>query len=122
MAERGSTKNGAELDDQLRHETQGLVQGQGGTGHVEEDRQAESLPDDTDPAEVRAASGVSGDLVDDATPSAADAPLAGDADDTLSEGAAGPTADPVVHSTETAGADADDATGGSGTTDGGGAR
>jgi len=103
VAERGSTTTGPRLDDELRHETQGLVQGQGGTAHVEEDRQPESLPDDTDSPEVQDAAGVTGDLVDDRVDAQADAPLAGDVDDTLSEGAAGPTADPVVHSTGSTG-------------------
>jgi len=35
------------MDDQLRHETEGLVNGVGDT-HVEPFRQTEPLPDDTD--------------------------------------------------------------------------
>ena len=112
MIERGNTTHDPEQDEQLRHEAQGIVQGQGGVGHVDEARQTEPLPDDTDSPEVQQASGIDGGLVDDVTdstsgPSIADATDTGtDAGDaagtgTLSETAAGLTADPVVHTTET---------------------
>ncbi len=64
MSERGNTTHNPRLDDELKHETQGLVQGHIGAGHVEEFRQTEPLPDDTDDAEVVAASGVEGGLID----------------------------------------------------------
>lgn len=52
MAERGNTKHGSNLDDQMKHETQGAVQGNQ-PAHAEEFRETEPFPDDTDPAEVR---------------------------------------------------------------------
>lgn len=60
--ERGSTKHGPHLDDELKHETQALRQG-GRPGHVEEWREGEPSPDDTDPQEVR-------DAVREASPDA----------------------------------------------------
>lgn len=113
MIERGNTKHDPEQDQQLKHEAQGIVQGQGGPGHIEEWRQTEPLPDDTDSAEVQDAMGLTGALTGDVTDSAADPSIASsDQTDTLTDGAAGPTADPVVHSTETS-ADAEtDAEGG----------
>jgi hypothetical protein len=54
MAERGNTTHGQELDDQLKHETQGMVRGNQ-PAHAEEFRETEPFPDDTDPAEVQAA-------------------------------------------------------------------
>ena len=45
--QRGNTTHGPHMDDQLRHETEGLVNGVGDT-HVEPFRQTEPLPDDTD--------------------------------------------------------------------------
>jgi len=54
MAERGNTTHGSELDDQMKHETQALRQGNR-SGHVEEFRETEPLPDDTDSQEVREA-------------------------------------------------------------------
>jgi len=103
VIERGNTKHDPEHDEQLRHEAQGIVQGRGGVGHVDEARQTEPLTDDTDSPEVVQAAGIDGGLADDVTdstpgPSVADAE--GD-DDTLSETAAGLTADPVVLTTET---------------------
>lgn len=54
MVERGNTTHGPALDDQMQHETQGLRQG-GRSGHAEEWRETEPLPDDTDSREVREA-------------------------------------------------------------------
>ena len=54
MVERGNAKHGSELDDQMKHETQALRQGSR-SGHVEEFRETEPLPDDTDSQEVREA-------------------------------------------------------------------
>jgi hypothetical protein len=105
VIERGNTKHDPEQDEQLRHEAQGLVQGQGGVGHVDGARQTEPLPDDTDSPEVVQAAGIDGGLADDVTDSTPGPSIAdgdGDADDdTLSETAAGLTADPVVLTTET---------------------
>jgi hypothetical protein len=52
MAERGNTKHGQELDDQMKHEAQGVVHGDQ-AAHVEEARETEPFVDDTDSAEVR---------------------------------------------------------------------
>jgi hypothetical protein len=103
VIERGNTKHDPEQDEQLRHEAQGIVQGRGGVGHVDEARQTEPLPDDTDSPEVVQAARIDGGLADDvtdSTPGASVADAEGD-DDTLSETAAGLTADPVVLTTET---------------------
>ena len=54
MAERGSSKHGPGLDDQMKHETDGMVKGNQ-PAHVEEFRETEPFPDDTDSAEVQAA-------------------------------------------------------------------
>lgn len=54
MVERGNTTHGPALDDQMQHETQALGQG-GRSGHAEEWRETEPLPDDTDSREVREA-------------------------------------------------------------------
>ena len=54
MAERGSDKHGPHLDDQMKHEDQGLIQGNQ-PPHAEEWRDSEPLPDDTDSPEVREA-------------------------------------------------------------------
>ncbi|PZE86182.1 hypothetical protein [Curtobacterium sp. MCBD17_032] len=71
MSERGNTTHNPELDDQLAHEAQSIVQGHGSNAHVEEFRQSEPVPDDTDDAETVRASGYDGDLegalVDDST-------------------------------------------------------
>jgi len=102
VIERGNTTHDPEQDEQLRHEAQGIVQGQGGVGHVDEARQTEPLPDDTDSPEVGQALGIDGGLVDDVTDSTPGPLMAdGDDEDTLSETAAGLTADPVVLTTET---------------------
>lgn len=47
MAERGNTTHGPNLDDQLKHETQGLVQGNHPT-RAEEWREAETIDDGED--------------------------------------------------------------------------
>jgi hypothetical protein len=54
MAERGNTKHGANLDDELKHEAQPAVHGNK-PPHTEEWRETEPFPDDTDPAEVQEA-------------------------------------------------------------------
>ena len=54
MAERGNTTHGPNLDDELKHETQGMVQGNQ-PAHAEEWRETEPFPDDTDPAAVQEA-------------------------------------------------------------------
>lgn len=69
MTDRGNSTHGPELDDQLAHEAQSIVQGHGSNAHVEEFRQAEPVPDDTDDAETVTASGYDGEgegsLLDD---------------------------------------------------------
>jgi hypothetical protein len=52
MIERGNTTHGPHVDDQMKHEAQALRQG-GRTGHVEEFRETEPAPDDTDSQEIR---------------------------------------------------------------------
>lgn len=52
MAERGNTKHGANPDDELQHETQGMVRGNQ-PAHAEEWRETEPFPDETDSAEVQ---------------------------------------------------------------------
>lgn len=55
MAERGNTTHGPNLDDQLKHETQGLIQGNHPT-RAEEWREAETVDDgeNTGPADTDA--------------------------------------------------------------------
>ena len=67
MTERGNTTHRPELDEQLAHEAQSIVQGHGSNAHVEEFRQSEAVPDDTDDDETVAASGYEGSLQDDTT-------------------------------------------------------
>ncbi len=55
--ERGNTKHGPRLDEEMEHETRGMVQGHGGSPHVEPFRETEPLPDDTDSAETQDAFG-----------------------------------------------------------------
>ena len=62
MTERGNTTHRPELDEQLAHEAQSIVQGHGSNAHVEEFRQSEPVPDDTDDAETVTASGYDGEL------------------------------------------------------------
>lgn len=52
--QRGSTKHGPALDEQLEQETRGLVQGHGDP-HAEPFRETEPLPDDTDAKDVERA-------------------------------------------------------------------
>ncbi|WP_309106319.1 hypothetical protein [Arthrobacter sp.] len=52
MVERGNTTHGPALDDKMKQETQALHQGKR-SGHVEEWRETEPLPDDTDSQETR---------------------------------------------------------------------
>ena len=52
MVERGNTTHGPALDDKMQQETQALRQGNR-SGHVEEWRETEPLPDDTDSPEIR---------------------------------------------------------------------
>lgn len=60
-SERGNSKHGPQLDEQMEQETRGMVQGHGAP-HVEPFRETEPLPDDTDPEEVeRAFRGVRGE-------------------------------------------------------------
>ncbi|MCZ2403793.1 hypothetical protein IV498_11495 [Paenarthrobacter sp. Z7-10] len=54
MAERGNTTHSPQLDDKMKQETQAMTQGNQ-PGHVEEWRETEPMPDDTDPEEVRQA-------------------------------------------------------------------
>jgi hypothetical protein len=54
MAERGNTTHGPTLDDKMKQETQGMVQGNQ-PAHAEELRETEPFPDDTDPTEVQEA-------------------------------------------------------------------
>ncbi|KAA9087208.1 hypothetical protein [Microbacterium radiodurans] len=54
-AQRGNTKHGPALDEELEQESRGMVQGAAGTAHAEPFRETEPLPDDTDsPAVERA--------------------------------------------------------------------
>jgi hypothetical protein len=53
--QRGNTKHGPALDEQMEQETRAMVQGHGGTPHVEPFRETEPLPDDTDPSDVERA-------------------------------------------------------------------
>ncbi len=90
MTDRGNTTHSPEVDEQLAHEAQSIVQGHGSNAHVEEFRQSEPVPDDTDGPETVAASGYAGEgegtLVDDTTDTTAvadpDVPEA-DADGTV---------------------------------------
>lgn len=45
--QRGNTKHGPQLDEQMEQETRGMVQGHG-SPHAEPFRETEPLPDDTD--------------------------------------------------------------------------
>jgi len=53
-AQRGNTKHGPALDDQMEQESRGMVQGHG-RPHAEEFRETEPLPDETDAVEVEQA-------------------------------------------------------------------
>jgi hypothetical protein len=61
MSEQGTNHANPKLDDERKHEAQPIVQGHG-PSHVEEWRQTVPYPDDTDPQEVQAASGIQGPL------------------------------------------------------------
>ncbi|WP_378147807.1 hypothetical protein ACFJGV_06715 [Cnuibacter sp. UC19_7] len=63
--ERGNTTHGARVDDELEKEDRAFVQGHPSPSHVEEFRQTEGFPDDTDPEETDVAAGMTGELVDD---------------------------------------------------------
>lgn len=52
--QRGNSTHGPELDEQMKQETRGMVQGHG-SPHAEPFRETEPLPDDTDEAEVERA-------------------------------------------------------------------
>lgn len=51
-AQRGNTKHGPNLDEQMEQETHGLVRGHGDP-HAEPFRETEPMPDDTDDPTVR---------------------------------------------------------------------
>jgi hypothetical protein len=53
-AQRGNTTHGPALDEQLERESRGLVQGTT-PPHVEQFRETEPLPDDTDDEQTRRA-------------------------------------------------------------------
>lgn len=57
MIERGSSKHGPHVDDEMKHEMLGVVKG-GKPAHVEEWRQTEPFPDETDDADTQAAVGL----------------------------------------------------------------
>lgn len=80
MTDRGSSTNGPRIDDELAHEAQSIVQGHGSHAHVEEFRQSEAVPDDTDDDETVAASGYEGSLQDDPTDTTAGSPTAAGSD------------------------------------------
>ncbi|GAB3617659.1 hypothetical protein GCM10027416_22160 [Okibacterium endophyticum] len=63
MSERGNSTHGPRQDDEMKYEAQPIVQGHG-QSHVEEWRQSEPMPDDTDSDEIVAASGVDGEEAD----------------------------------------------------------
>lgn len=50
-SQRGNTKHGPNLDEQMEQETRGMVQGHG-SPHAEPFRETEPLPDDTDNPET----------------------------------------------------------------------
>lgn len=53
--QRGSTKHGPELDEEMKQESRGMVLGHPGRPHAEPFRETEPLPDDTDADEVERA-------------------------------------------------------------------
>lgn len=79
MIERGSNKHGPHLDDEMKHEVEGTVRG-GRPAHVEDFRQTEPFPDDTDSPEVQAAVNPEGVAREDAEGAARD-----DAEESSSE-------------------------------------
>ena len=102
MTDRGNSTHGPELDDQLAHEAQSIVQGHGSNAHVEEFRQSEPVPDDTDGPETVAASGYDGELEGELQDDTTDVLPEDDADraDPLPTGE-GDGADATVYRTET---------------------
>ncbi|MBO0982077.1 hypothetical protein [Microbacterium sp. SD291] len=52
--QRGNTKHGPNLDEQMEQESRGMVQGHG-SPHAEPFRESEPLPDDTDQDDVERA-------------------------------------------------------------------
>ena len=52
--QRGNSKHGPHVDEQLEQESRGIVQGHG-SAHVEAFRETEPLPDDTDEADTERA-------------------------------------------------------------------
>ena len=54
MIERGSDKHGPHVDDEMKHESEGDIQG-GRPAHAEEWKDKEPFPDETDDVETRAA-------------------------------------------------------------------
>ncbi|GAT73542.1 hypothetical protein MHM582_2036 [Microbacterium sp. HM58-2] len=52
--QRGNTKHGPELDEQMEQESRGMVQGHG-SPHAEPFRETEPLPDDTDDPDIERA-------------------------------------------------------------------
>ncbi|HEY8588241.1 MAG TPA: hypothetical protein VIL55_01695 [Naasia sp.] len=61
MSSQGSNTHNPQLDEQMKHEAQPIVQGHG-PSHVEEWRQTVAYPDDTDSPEAVRASGIDGRL------------------------------------------------------------
>ena len=103
MSERGNTTHGPRQDEELKHEAQSFVQGHG-PSHVEEWRQTEPMPDDTDDAEVVAASGIDGEERD-AGDTVSDPAASGRTDAAAPTDAGG---DAIVYSTETGGIGSED--------------
>jgi len=75
--QRGNTKHGPQLDEQMEQETRGMVQGHG-SPHAEPFRETEPLPDDTDDASTERAfrNDESGEHATEADADAADAQAA----------------------------------------------
>lgn len=107
MSDQGTNRHNPQLDDELKHESQGLVQGQGGPGHVEEWRQTVGMPDDTDSTEAAEAFRLDGRLQDAPDTTRGDAtggdaqPPASDAGSSVGPDGDFATADRLAYSTET---------------------
>ena len=69
MAERGNSTHGRRLDDEMKTETQGLTKNTL-PDHVEEWRQPEPMPDDTDSDDVLEAMNPNGSGAGEADPAA----------------------------------------------------
>lgn len=67
MSGQGTNKHGPEQDEYLKHEAQPFTQGAPAPAHVEEFRQVDGFPDDTDDPEASQAANMTGDLVDTET-------------------------------------------------------